>query len=58
LGGLAGLGFLTLRSRLRAGDELAAAKSQAQTDAVSLYWHFMDVLWIYLFFLLFFWRQV
>jgi cytochrome c oxidase subunit 3 len=58
LGGLAGLGFLTLRSRLKSDDELAATKSQAQTDAVSLYWHFMDVLWIYLFFLLFFWRQV
>jgi cytochrome c oxidase subunit 3 len=58
LGGLAGLGFLTLRSRLKANDELAAVKRQAQTDAVSLYWHFMDVLWIYLFFLLFFWRQV
>jgi cytochrome c oxidase subunit 3 len=58
LGGLAGLGFLTLRSRFRSDDELAATKSQAQTDAVSLYWHFMDVLWIYLFFLLFFWRQV
>jgi cytochrome c oxidase subunit 3 len=57
LGGLAGLTFLTLRSRLRTDDELAAAKSQAQTDAVSLYWHFMDVLWIYLFLLLFFWRQ-
>lgn len=57
LGGLAGLMFLTLRSRLRTDDELAAAKSQAQTDAVSLYWHFMDVLWIYLFLLLFFWRQ-
>lgn len=58
LGGLAGLGFLTLRSRLRTGDELAATKSQAQTDAISLYWHFMDVLWIYLFLLLFLWRQV
>ena len=58
LGGLAGLGFLTLRSRLGTDDELAATKSQAQTDAVSLYWHFMDILWIYLFLLLFLWRQV
>ena len=58
LGGLVGLGFLTLRARLKSDDELAATKSQAQTDAVSLYWHFMDVLWIYLFLLLFFWRQV
>jgi cytochrome c oxidase subunit 3 len=58
LGGLVGLGFLTLRSGLKTQDELAATKSQAQTDAVCLYWHFMDVLWIYLFFLLFFWRQL
>lgn len=57
LGGLAGLGFLTFRSGPKTDDELAATKGQAQTDAVSLYWHFMDVLWIYLFFLLFFWRQ-
>jgi len=57
MGGLAGLMFLTLRSRLRTDDELAA-KSQAQTDAVTVYWHFMDALWIYLFLLLFLWRQV
>ncbi|MBA2704883.1 MAG: cytochrome c oxidase subunit 3 [Blastocatellia bacterium] len=57
LGGLAGLGFLMSRSRLSTDDELAAAKRQAQTDAVSLYWHFMDFLWIYLFLLLFLWRQ-
>jgi cytochrome c oxidase subunit 3 len=55
MGGLAGLMFLALRSRLRTGDELVA-KSQAQTDAVTLYWHFMDALWIYLFLLLFLWR--
>lgn len=58
LGGLAGLMFLTLRTRLRIDDEMAAAKGLAQTDAVTLYWHFMDALWIYLFLLLFFWRQV
>ena len=58
LGGLAGLMFLTLRSRFRMDDEVGAAKSQAQTDAITLYWHFMDALWVYLFVLLFFWRQV
>jgi cytochrome c oxidase subunit III len=26
-------------------------------DVTVLYWHFMDVLWVYLFVLLFFWRQ-
>ena len=56
LGGLGGLLYLTLRSRLRTASDEALVKGQAQTDAVTLYWHFMDVLWIYLFFLLFVWR--
>jgi cytochrome c oxidase subunit III len=57
-GGLLGLGLLWLRSRRIA----AAAHSERQTtrqgavDAVSIYWHFMDGLWIYLFLLLFLWR--
>ena len=50
-GGLLALGFLWLRSR-RPVD----AKRQAVADAVSIYWHFMTVLWIYLFLLLFLWR--
>jgi heme/copper-type cytochrome/quinol oxidase subunit 3 len=33
-----------------------AATRQATADAVSIYWHFMDGLWIYLFLLLFLWR--
>jgi cytochrome c oxidase subunit III len=45
LGGLLALIFLYLRSR-----------RQAATDAVSIYWHFMGALWIYLFLLLFLWR--
>ncbi len=48
-GGLLALGFLWLRSR----KQLAR---QATADAVSIYWHFMDALWIYLFLLLFLWR--
>jgi cytochrome c oxidase subunit 3 len=55
LGGLTALAYLTLR---RAPKPTAAAieKSQAGADAVTLYWHFMDVLWLYLFVLLFFVR--
>ena len=45
LGGLLALTFLWLKSR-----------RQAVADAVSIYWHFMDALWIYLFLLLFLWR--
>jgi|SRR5687768_6241949 len=55
-GGLFGLSFLWLRSR-RIPDEAAAVhRRQASADAVSIYWHFMDALWIYLFLLLFLWR--
>jgi heme/copper-type cytochrome/quinol oxidase subunit 3 len=31
-------------------------KRRALTDVVGIYWHFMDVLWVFLFLLLFFWR--
>jgi cytochrome c oxidase subunit 3 len=48
-GGLLALGFLWFRSRNR-------LTRQATADAVSIYWHFMDALWIYLFLLLFLWR--
>ena len=52
-GGLLGLGFLWLRSRRQAVDP---ARRQGMADAVSIYWHFMFALWIYLFLLLFLWR--
>jgi cytochrome c oxidase subunit 3 len=56
LGGLVALIYLLLRTRRTVRDEQAAAKRHAVADAVTLYWHFMDGLWIYLFLLLFFWR--
>jgi cytochrome c oxidase subunit 3 len=56
LGGLAALAYLSLRKRAPRDDQLAFAKSQAGADAVTLYWHFMDFLWLYLFVLLFFVR--
>lgn len=52
LGGLIALSALWIRSRQ--GGMLP--RRQAATDAVSIYWHFMDALWIYLLVLLFFWR--
>lgn len=56
-GGLMALAFLWWRSS-RHHSEVPAfvAKRQATADAVSIYWHFMDGLWIYLFLLLFLWR--
>jgi cytochrome c oxidase subunit 3 len=56
LGGLVALVYLSLRSRSAQTNELAVVKRQGAADAVTLYWHFMDVLWLYLFVLLFFWR--
>ncbi|HJP91700.1 MAG TPA: cytochrome c oxidase subunit 3 [Pyrinomonadaceae bacterium] len=56
-GGLLGLGFLWQRSRRQQSDEPDfVARRQASADAVAIYWHFMDGLWIYLFLLLFLWR--
>lgn len=56
IGGLLGLLFLWLRWRRHTTEETAIVKRKAATDAVTVYWHFMDALWIYLFLLLFLWR--
>ena len=56
LGGLVALVYLSLRTRASQENQLAVVKAQGAADAVTLYWHFMDVLWLYLFVLLFFWR--
>ena len=56
LGGLVALVYLSLRTRAAEENQLAVVKAQGAADAVTLYWHFMDVLWLYLFVLLFFWR--
>jgi cytochrome c oxidase subunit 3 len=65
VGGIAGLSYLTLRARRRGAATAAAAgahggdaavKERAYVDAIGLYWHFMDGLWVYLFALLFLWR--
>jgi cytochrome c oxidase subunit III len=53
-GGLVVLAYLITRSRR--ADELVRPHIKAASGAASLYWHFMDGLWIYLFLLLFFWR--
>jgi len=54
--GLIALLFMSMRRRVSSANEMQIAKSQAAADAMTLYWHFLDVLWIYLFVLLFFWR--
>jgi cytochrome c oxidase subunit 3 len=56
LGGLLALMFLLVRARRQTENARSAANRQAAADAVTIYWHFMDALWIYLFLLLFLWR--
>jgi cytochrome c oxidase subunit 3 len=56
-GGLLAVVYLLFRTRRPRADELAEAKRVAHADAVAIYWHFMDGLWIYLFLLLFLWRS-
>ena len=57
-GGILGLGYLLARARRELGGDGRRAKTigAARADAVGIYWHFMDGLWLYLFGLLFFWR--
>lgn len=55
-GGLVALLYLWVRSLKPLANERVAAGRQFAADAVTLYWHVMDGLWIYLFLLLFLWR--
>lgn len=52
LGGVAGLGYIWARVRGRS----AWPTREAAVEAAALYWHFLDVLWIYILGLLLFWR--
>jgi cytochrome c oxidase subunit 3 len=57
IGGLLALLYVLFRARAQATDKVAIAKKQGRAEAVGIYWHFMDGLWIYLFLLLFLWRS-
>jgi cytochrome c oxidase subunit 3 len=55
--GIVALGYLLIRSSWGIEDRPSGFdKRKGAVDAVAIYWHFMDGLWIYLFVLLFFWR--
>ncbi|HEY0079725.1 MAG TPA: cytochrome c oxidase subunit 3 [Pyrinomonadaceae bacterium] len=56
LGGIVGLNYLLLRARRETGGTEAERNRLSAIDSVTLYWHFMDGLWIYLLVLLFLWR--
>jgi cytochrome c oxidase subunit 3 len=55
LGGVLALDYLLLRTRRPAETTAGELKRVGAADAVSIYWHFMDGLWLWLFALLFFW---
>jgi cytochrome c oxidase subunit III len=55
-GGLIALIYVAFRWHAKPDDKISAAKNVAAVEAFSIYWHFMDGLWLYLFLLLFFWR--
>jgi cytochrome c oxidase subunit III len=54
-GGLIVIAYLLKRAMRYANNE-PTLSTRASADAATLYWHFMDGLWIYIFLLLFFWR--
>ena len=56
LGGLAALSFLVLRTTKKRDTAEGELRRLGAADAATIYWHFMDGLWIGLFLLLFFWR--
>lgn len=56
LGGLCALGYLLVQKNKFRGTLNGELRRIGAADAVSIYWHFMDILWIGLFALLMFWR--
>ena len=54
-GGILALSGLLVYARRAEGPE-SDVKKRAMTDVVGIYWHFMDLLWVFLFLLLFLWR--
>jgi cytochrome c oxidase subunit 3 len=51
LGGVVALGYLAVRR-----GSLPLLPLKRRTEAVAIYWHFMDGLWVYLLLLLFVWK--
>jgi cytochrome c oxidase subunit 3 len=56
LGGILALSYLLLRTRKRRDTVEGELRRIGTADAATIYWHFMDGLWICLFLLLFFWK--
>ena len=56
LGGIMALTYLLLRTRKRRSTVDGELRRVGAADAATIYWHFMDGLWVGLFLLLFFWK--
>ncbi|HEY3102784.1 MAG TPA: cytochrome c oxidase subunit 3 [Pyrinomonadaceae bacterium] len=56
LGGILALTYLLLRTRRKTDTVEGELKRVGAADAATVYWHFLDGLWICLFLLLFFWK--
>jgi cytochrome c oxidase subunit 3 len=56
VGGIMALNYLLLRTWHLSSRSEALSKRRTAAGVVALYWHFMDVLWVFLFLLLLFWR--
>lgn len=56
LGGIAALTYLLLRTRTKRDTVEGELRRVGAAGAATVYWHFMDGLWICLFLLLFFWK--
>lgn len=56
VGGVLALIYLLLRTRRKGQSEAAEKRRRGTVSVISLYWHFMDGLWVFLFLLLLLWR--
>ena len=56
LGGLLALTYLLVKTRRKRDSLDGELKRVGAADAATIYWHFLDGLWICLFLLLFFWK--
>lgn len=55
--GLGGLGYLLFRTRVPAGGPRFQMITRAVASGVSIFWHYLDFLWVVLFVLLLAWRR-
>ena len=56
LGGILALSYLLVRTRQKRGTIEGELQRVGAAEAATIYWHFMDGLWVCLFLLLFFWK--